>query len=55
MKALVCFAVYAAGFIGVYGHAFNSFASPIEGPQRATGAMLCAFAWPLYVSVEAWK
>lgn len=46
--------IYVAGFIGTYGHAFNTIDSKYP-EQRAVGAFVCAVVWPLYVSTEAWK
>ena len=55
MKTLIAAVViYIAGFLGTYGHAFNTIDSKYP-EQRAVGAILCAAFWPLYVSVEAWK
>ena len=54
------FCVYIAGFVLTFGHhmaksdrtyrQFNGTLHPQPASQQASEAMLCAFAWPLYLS-----
>jgi hypothetical protein len=55
MKTLIAAAViYIAGFLGTYGHAFNTSKAKYAG-EKTVEAFVCAAFWPLYLSAEAWK
>ena len=52
-RAIAIAVLYASFAIFAFGHAYKKIDGGYE--LRATGAVICAMLWPLYVSVQMQK
>lgn len=46
--------VYALGALATFGHAWLKFGAD-ENPFAVLLVAMCSAAWPLYLSVNAWR